>query len=76
MAILLAMYHSPEYINEKKWFDFHVTITGLPLQHRIWLLTAASALEITDMPEIVLCTDEYVHACVDKAKAKRREKRT
>ncbi len=41
IAILLAMYHSEKYINEKRWFDFHVTLTELPIQHRIWLLTVA-----------------------------------
>ena len=76
ISALLAMYHSPEYINEKGWFSFKVTITELHnVSHRIWLLTAAKVIGVNDMPEIAICTDKYILAMVDRSKSARREQR-
>jgi hypothetical protein len=74
IAVLLAMYHSADYINKKNWYDYHVTMESLPVQHRIWLLTIAYGLNVTEMPDITTCTDEYIFALVATSKTTRRKK--
>lgn len=70
IGILIAMYHSPEYINANKWFDYEITIQELPMGERIFLVSAAMALGITFVPDISVCTQEYLLECISKGREK------
>ncbi len=72
VAILVAMYYSPLYINEHGWFDFETTIELLPLVERIFLLAVSDLLEIQEVPEVSDCTIEHIQHLVGKNEAKRR----
>ena len=73
LAVMIAMYHSPEYINEHKWFDYEVSIDLLPVEERILLLAVASILGVVKVPDITTCTDDYVFSLTQKVGRKRKE---
>lgn len=72
LAILVAMYYSPEYINKNHWYDFVISIDELPLVDRTFLIPAVLALGMKDIPDISLCTLEHIRALLNNAKEKRR----
>lgn len=72
LAILVAMYYSPEYINKNGWFDFVVCIEDLPLLDRTYLVPAVPALGVDEIPDISLCTLEHIKALLDDGKDTRR----
>jgi hypothetical protein len=75
LAILVAIYHDVDYLNRSKWYDYEVTITTLPLEYRILLLSAATALGIEDLPTINADTDSIATELVAQCKEKRRAAR-
>ena len=75
LAILVVMYYSPEYINKNKWYDFEVSVDELPLLDRTYLVPAALALGIDDVPDISVCSLDYIGTLLDDAEDKRRNLR-
>ncbi len=75
LAILVAMYYSPEYINKNDWYDFSIGITDLPLHDRTYLVPAVLALGVEDIPDISLCTLQHIKTLLDDAREKRRNLR-
>lgn len=77
LAILVAMYHSPEYINQNKWYDNMPidSMSELPLNDRTFLIPAVLALGVEDIPDISLCTLEHIGTLLDEAEEKRRNLR-
>jgi hypothetical protein len=76
VSILVAMYHSPDYINTHRWFDYPITIEDLPITERAFLVTALMSLTCfldVEIPDISLCTSEYILKRVEEGKEKIRK---
>lgn len=72
VAILVAMYHSPEYINSHCWFTNEVSNDNLPVEERVLLSTALIALGSRYVPDITECTDSYILEHINAGKEKKR----
>lgn len=72
IAILVAMHHSPSYINSQKWLDYEVDEESLPMGERVLLCAALIALGLRYIPDIEECTDSYIWEHVNAGKEKKR----
>lgn len=70
IGILVAMYHSQEYINKNNWYDFDITFEDLPMRERILLVSAAISFGTKVVPDIDTCTEEYIWEVINTAKEK------
>jgi hypothetical protein len=75
IAILVALYHSIEYINEQLWYGDRVSLDGISVHDRVLLLTIATALGVITLPEIDICSERHIYTSIDRIKIERKETR-